>query len=98
MRVSVLALAALLSGCAAGLPGAVTVKRQQALLLQPGAEATLRVDCPPGRMPVSAKPKAGGAFVIAESRPAEPGTWWVTFANPAGTQAREDVSIRLMCR
>jgi len=98
MRVSALFLAALLTGCAATLSGTEKAERRQALLLQPGGEATLRIDCPPGLMPVSAKPKASGAFIITESRPAEPGSWWVTFANPSGTPAREEISIRLQCR
>jgi hypothetical protein len=98
MRASALFLAALLTGCAATLSGAETVVRTQALVLQPGGEATLRIDCPPGLMPVTARPKAGGAFIITESRPAEPGSWWVSFANPSDTQAREEISIRLLCR
>ena len=95
MRVSVLALAALLAGCATGT---VEVKRQQALLLRPGAEATLRVDCPPGRLVVSAKPKAGSTFVVSESRAEAADVWWVTFANPTDADVREEVSIRLACR
>lgn len=98
MRASALFLAALLTGCAATLSGAETVVRTQALLLQPGAEATLRIDCPPGLMPVTAMPEAGGAFTVTESRPAEPGSWWVTFANPSGAPVREEISIRLLCR
>jgi hypothetical protein len=98
VRASALFLAAMLTGCAATLSGAETVVRTQALLLQPGAEATLRIDCPPGLMPVTAMPEAGGAFTVTESRPAEPGSWWVTFANPSDTQAREEITVRLMCR
>ncbi len=91
-------LAVLLAGCTATLSGAETVVRTQALLLQPGAEATLRIDCPPGLMPMSAMPEAGGVFTVTESRAAEPGVWWVTFANPLDTPYEEDVSIRLTCR
>ena len=98
MRASALFLAALLAGCAATLSGGETVVRTQTLLLQPGAEATLRIDCPPGLMPVTAMPEAGGAFTVTESRPAEPGSWWVTFANPSDTQAREEIAVRLICR
>ncbi|KCZ50531.1 hypothetical protein HY29_07140 [Hyphomonas beringensis] len=98
MRGAVLCLAALLTGCAASPVGAGDVVRSQALLLQPGGEATLRVDCPPGQMPVSARTEAGDAFIITESRPAEPGVWWVTYANPADSTAEADVSIILTCR
>jgi uncharacterized protein (DUF2249 family) len=99
MRVSALFLAALLTGCAA-IPSGTrhTVVREQSLRLQAGGEATLRVDCPPGQLGVSARQTTGGAFTVTESRAAEPGVWWVTFANPLDTPYEEDVSIRLTCR
>jgi hypothetical protein len=98
MRAAGLCLAALLTGCVASSLGAGNVVRMQALLLQPGGEATLRVDCPPGQMPVSARTEASDAFIITESRPAEPGVWWVTYANFADSIAEADVSIILTCR
>jgi hypothetical protein len=99
MRAATLFLAALLTGCAAIPFGTEhTVMRQQSLRLQAGGEATLRVDCPPGQLGVSARQTTGGAFTVTESRAAEPGVWWVTFANPLDTPYEEDVSIRLTCR
>ena len=97
MRIGPPVLAALLAGCAAGPASTMEVKREETLLLRPGAEATLRVDCPPGLMAVSAK-HSSGDFAVTESRPAEPGVWWVTFANPTGAARKEEISIRLFCR
>lgn len=99
MRAAALFLTALLTGCAA-IPSGTrhTIVRQQSLRLQADGEATLRVDCPPGQLGVSARQTTGCVFTVTESRTAEPGVWWVTFVNPLDTPYEEDVSIRLICR
>lgn len=91
-------MAVLLAGCA-GLPfSGHEIVRHETLRLEGGAEATLRVDCPPGELGVSARHTTNGLFVVTESRSAEPGVWWVSFSNPTHASIVEDVSIRLTCK
>ena len=93
-----LVMGGLMAGCAAMPNRAQEIVRHQTMRLEGGAEATLRVDCPPGELGVSARHKTNGLFVVTESRSAEQGVWWVSFANPTHVPLVEEVSIRLTCK